>query len=191
METLESEDHAVNGYQPTPEDLVHAAREAKSQNPEFGVKRIWGLMKEKGWVVSEQRVKKVMQEIGLTESSSANGSDIILKESEHFKETKNIQQPVRDICSVCTHTQCLLTLKWSRTVSRKRKRRKRSKMRSRQVCYIIFKTFICPYKFLNLRAECTELIGKVQTWPEPTVPIMDLYPSGDFPPGQICEYLGL
>ena len=30
-----------------------------------------------------------------------------------------------------------------------------------------------------------------QTWPEPSVPIQDLFPKGDFPEGQICEYQGL
>ena len=64
---------AVGGYQPTADELLQATREAKSQNPDFGVKRIWTLLKEKGWVISEQRVKKVMQENGLSENSSANG----------------------------------------------------------------------------------------------------------------------
>ncbi len=58
---------AVSSYQPTSEELVHAIREAKSLNQEFGVKRILGLLKDKGWIISEQRVKKVMQEVGLTE----------------------------------------------------------------------------------------------------------------------------
>ncbi len=65
---------AQSGYQPTAEELLQAARDAKAQNPDFGVKRIWTLLKEKGWVVSEQRVKKVMQENGLSENNSANGA---------------------------------------------------------------------------------------------------------------------
>ena len=30
-----------------------------------------------------------------------------------------------------------------------------------------------------------------QTWPVPTVPIMDLYPKGNFPLGECCDYQGL
>eukprot|EP00960_Hanusia_phi_P042257 755393-Hanusia_phi.AAC.2 len=32
---------------------------------------------------------------------------------------------------------------------------------------------------------------KEQTWPVPSVPIMDLFPNGDFPEGEIQEYQGL
>ena len=67
---------APSGYQPTAEELLQAARDAKTQNPDFGVKRIWTLLKEKGWVVSEQRVKKIMQENGLSENNSANGAAV-------------------------------------------------------------------------------------------------------------------
>jgi hypothetical protein len=35
------------------------------------------------------------------------------------------------------------------------------------------------------------LVPTEQTWPEPTVPIQDLFPNGDFPQGQIFEYQGL
>jgi hypothetical protein len=65
---------AAVGYQPTAEELLQAAKDAKAQNPDFGVKRVWTLLKEKGWVVSEARVKKVMQESGLSESSAPNGT---------------------------------------------------------------------------------------------------------------------
>ena len=88
----------ARGHQPTPEELAKAAREAKTQNPDFGVKRIWGLLKDKGWLVSEQRVKKVMQEIGLIESIT-NGADSIAKDSEYIKEKKNA---VSGICYVYT-----------------------------------------------------------------------------------------
>ena len=65
---------AAAGYQPTAEELLEAARDAKSQNPDFGVKRVWTLLKEKGWVVSEARVKKIMQENGLSESAAPSAA---------------------------------------------------------------------------------------------------------------------
>lgn len=36
-----------------------------------------------------------------------------------------------------------------------------------------------------------DMTPKEQTWPEPTVPIMEIYPNGDYPTGEICEYQGL
>jgi hypothetical protein len=65
---------AAGGYQPTAEELLQAAKDVKAKNPDFGVKRVWTVLKEKGWVVSEARVKKVMQENGLSESTASNGA---------------------------------------------------------------------------------------------------------------------
>lgn len=39
----------------------------KESNPDYGIKRIWTFLKEdKGWEVSEKRVKKCMQDNNLT-----------------------------------------------------------------------------------------------------------------------------
>ena len=65
---------AAGGYQPTAEELLQAAKDVKAKNPDFGVKRVWSLLKEKGWVISEARVKKVMQESGLSESTAPTGA---------------------------------------------------------------------------------------------------------------------
>jgi hypothetical protein len=68
-------------YQPNSEELLQAVRQARACNPDYGVKRIWLLMKEKNWIVSEQRVKKIMQEIGLVESPSMTISSKSIEES--------------------------------------------------------------------------------------------------------------
>eukprot|EP00290_Baffinella_frigidus_P011395 CAMPEP_0180164418 /NCGR_PEP_ID=MMETSP0986-20121125/30369_1 /TAXON_ID=697907 /ORGANISM="non described non described, Strain CCMP2293" /LENGTH=75 /DNA_ID=CAMNT_0022115213 /DNA_START=54 /DNA_END=278 /DNA_ORIENTATION=+ len=53
------------------EDLLTAIRGIKEGNPEFGIKRVWSTLKENnGLDVSEKRVKKVMQENGLTDSAA-------------------------------------------------------------------------------------------------------------------------
>jgi hypothetical protein len=85
----------TGGYQPTAEELVQAAKDAKTQNPDFGVKRVWTLLKEKGWVVSEQRVKKVMQENGLSENTSANTNGTA-NGSDKDKNNQSATASVRD-----------------------------------------------------------------------------------------------
>mmetsp|Transcript_23889 Transcript_23889/g.35080 ORF Transcript_23889/g.35080 Transcript_23889/m.35080 type:complete len:448 (+) Transcript_23889:366-1709(+) len=56
----------------TAEALLEAIKVIKAENPDFGVKRVWATLKEsKCMEVSEKRVKKFMQENGLTESSGA------------------------------------------------------------------------------------------------------------------------
>ena len=67
-------------YQPSIEELLQAVRQARVCNPDYGVKRIWVLMKEKNWIVSEQRVKKIMQEIGMVESAATTISSACIED---------------------------------------------------------------------------------------------------------------
>ncbi len=110
------------GYQPTSEELLHAVREAKSQNPEFGIKRILGLLKDKGLIVSEQRVKKVMQEDGLTEIRTAIAPDSSSKDEIKITEAK-CSQPVRHFCCVF-HIMCLRRV-WQNGVEKQKKTKKK------------------------------------------------------------------
>lgn len=50
-------------------------REIKDANPDFGIKRIWSTIKEgkAEWEVSEKRIKKIMQDNGLTEGGGGSG----------------------------------------------------------------------------------------------------------------------
>jgi methionyl aminopeptidase len=41
------------------------------------------------------------------------------------------------------------------------------------------------------KSKKKDVVPTEQTWPEPTVPIQDLFPKGEFPEGQISEYQGL
>mmetsp|Transcript_27199 Transcript_27199/g.42519 ORF Transcript_27199/g.42519 Transcript_27199/m.42519 type:complete len:454 (+) Transcript_27199:509-1870(+) len=117
---------APQGYSPQAEELLEAIKEAKGAHPDYGIKRIWTLMKDdKGWQVSEKRVKAIMQEHGLTEGGG--GSE------------------VNDISG-------------GDGAGRK---------------------------------KGEKVATKEQTWPEPTVPIMDLFPQKNFPVGEIQEYQGL
>ena len=59
----------------TAEELLEAIKAVKAENPEFGIKRVWTTLKEKGMVVSENRVKKIMKENGLTEEGPAGTAD--------------------------------------------------------------------------------------------------------------------
>jgi methionyl aminopeptidase len=62
---------AAGAAEVSAEDLLAAIKEIKAANPDFGIKRVWSTLKEsKGMEVSEKRVKKFMQENGLTESNS-------------------------------------------------------------------------------------------------------------------------
>jgi len=117
-------------YQPTAEELLQAVREIKLDHAEFGVKRICATLKDKGWTVSENRVKKTMQEHGLLETAAP--VPMAVEASSAPDATKDQEQPAKKATLV-----------------------------------------------------------KEQTWPEPTVPPMDLFPKGDFPKGQICEYIGM
>ncbi len=48
---------------PCRDELVAAIREIRNEYPEFGVKRIWGKLKEtKTWELSEKRVQKLLKE---------------------------------------------------------------------------------------------------------------------------------
>ena len=112
----------TGGYQPTAEELVQAAKDAKAQNPDFGVKRIWTLLKEKGWVVSEQRVKKVMQENGLSENSSAN-SNGVTNGNDKDKNSVSAPAPV----SFASRSLALALIMFSRTARILRKRKRKGK----------------------------------------------------------------
>ena len=73
------------------EALLEAIKDVKQENPDFGIKRVWTTLKEKGMEVSEKRVKKFMQEHGLTESSggseaAAEGGDGTEMTSEERKK---------------------------------------------------------------------------------------------------------
>ena len=58
------------------EALLDAIKQIKAANPEFGIKRVWQALKEtKGMEVSEKRVKKFMQENGMTEGGGAAAAE--------------------------------------------------------------------------------------------------------------------
>lgn len=61
---------------PSAEELAEAIRKVKGEFPDFGIKRVWTYLKEtNGYEVSEKRVKKVMQENGMTSAETGAEGD--------------------------------------------------------------------------------------------------------------------
>ena len=81
------------------EALLDAIKQIKSANPEFGIKRVWQALKEtKGMEVSEKRVKKFMQENGMTEgggAAAAEGSGGTGEAGEETPEQRKKRPPTR------------------------------------------------------------------------------------------------
>mmetsp|Transcript_51905 Transcript_51905/g.105681 ORF Transcript_51905/g.105681 Transcript_51905/m.105681 type:complete len:461 (-) Transcript_51905:300-1682(-) len=87
------------GVNPSAEELSEAIKSIKVEFPDYGIKRVWTTLKEQnGWEVSEKRVKKFMQESGLTaaeggEAGAAGGGDAAEGGGEEDKKkSKNKQQ---------------------------------------------------------------------------------------------------
>ena len=64
--------------QPSGDDLLACMRDIKEKNPDFGIKKVFQAVKDahSDWEISEKRVKKFMQDHGLTnaDSSAAGGA---------------------------------------------------------------------------------------------------------------------
>jgi hypothetical protein len=99
---------------PTREELIDAILQVKTENPQFGVKRIWSRLKEtRSWEVSEKRIMKFLKEepilqiaanaIGV-EAGSANPSSIGNKDNKLYGcEIRSERPSPRAYISLCLH----------------------------------------------------------------------------------------
>eukprot|EP00961_Rhodomonas_salina_P216285 2921368-Rhodomonas_salina.2 len=154
---------AAAGHQPSAEELLQAIKDIKTQFPDYGIKRVWTYLKEeKSWQVSEKRVKSTMQENGLTEGGGPAAADGAVEGGE-----------------VITASYACV-----------RRRRGQEEERKGEEGHDSEGADVARYLFSAPEIRCPVLTKHV-TLPEPTVPIMEIYPNGDYPTGEICEYQGL
>ncbi len=68
---------------------MRAIDKAKTQNPEFGLKRIWSLLKaEYGWEISEKRVKKFL-DLRQAAPTANSGADVSAKDVVQESQDKS------------------------------------------------------------------------------------------------------
>jgi len=95
---------APGGEQLTADKLLEAIKTIKAENPDFGIKRVWTTLKEgQGLEVSEKRVKKIMQENGLTEGGAggaaepaAEGGELTAEQQKKKKASQKQKEKAKD-----------------------------------------------------------------------------------------------
>jgi len=106
---------APGGEQLTADKLLEAIKTIKAENPDFGIKRVWTTLKEgQGLEVSEKRVKKIMQENGLTEGGAGGAAEPAAEGGELTARSRRRRRRTRPP-STRGATRCWQTLRtWSR-----------------------------------------------------------------------------